>query len=69
MIENPETGSFADDNTIQTFDDSKATIIRLLKGDINNALEWFEYNQMAANPDRFKVIFMGHEKGRKVNLK
>ena len=44
------------------------TIIRLLKGDINNALEWFKYNQMVANPDKFQMIFMGLEKGQKLKF-
>ena len=64
MIENSEVCYFADDGAIYAFDDSVETILRLLKGDLNNALEWFKYNQVAANPDRFQVISMGLEKGQ-----
>ena len=39
MIKDSEVCNFADDNTIYTFDDSIETILRLLKGDINNALQ------------------------------
>ena len=53
MIKDSEVYNFADDSTIYAFDDSIATNLRLLKGDINNALQWFKYNQMAANPDKF----------------
>ena len=64
MIENSEVCNFADDYTIYPFDDSIETILRLLKGDINNALEWSKYSQKAANPDKFQVIFMGLEMGK-----
>ena len=68
MIQDSEVCNFADDNTIYAFDDNIETILRLLKGDINNALEWFKCNQMAANPEKFQVLFMGLEIGQKLNL-
>ena len=43
------------------------SILLSLKGDINDTLQWFKYNQMAANPGQFQVIFMGLEKGRKLS--
>ena len=52
------------DNTICTSDDSIDSILRSLKGDINNALKWFKYKQLVANPDKFQVIFMGLEEGQ-----
>ena len=66
MIQDSEVCNFADDNTIYAFDDNIETILRLLKGD--NALQWFKYNNMAANPEKFQVIFMGLEKGQKLSL-
>ena len=68
MIKDSEVCNFADDNTIYAFDDSIETISRLLKGDINNALAWFKYTQMAANPEEFQVMFMGLGKGQKLSL-
>ena len=38
-------------------------ISRSFKGDKNNALDWFNYNQLAVYADKFQVIFMGLEKG------
>ena len=67
MIENSEVCNFADGNTIYEFDDSIGTILRLFKGDINNALECFQYNKMVANPDKFQVNFLGLEKGQTLN--
>ena len=69
MIEDSEVCNFADDNTFYAFDDSIETTSRLLKGDINNnALEWFKYTQMAANPEEFRVMFMDLGKGQKLSL-
>ena len=66
VIKDSEGCNFADENTIYAFDDSIETILRLLKGDIDNAFQRFNYNQMAANPDKSKVIFMGLEKRSKI---
>ena len=68
MIEDSEVSNFSYDNAIYAFDDSIEAISRLLKRDVNNALEWFKYNQMAANPDKFQVIFAGLKKGQKLSL-
>ena len=68
VIDDSEVCNFADDNTIYAFDDSVETILRLLNGDINNALQWFKYNQMVANPNKFQVIFVGLEKGQKLSF-
>ena len=68
MSKDSEIFNFTDDNTIYALDDSIETILGLLKRDINNALQWFKYNQMAANPNKSQVIFMGLEKGRKLSL-
>ena len=68
MIQDSEVCNFADDNTTYAFDDNIETILRLLKGDINNALQLFKCNQMAANPEKFQVIFMGLEKGQRMSL-
>ena len=68
VIQDSEVCNFADDNTIDAFDDNIETILGMLRKDINNALQWFKYNQMTANPGKFQVIFMGHEKGQKLSL-
>ena len=69
MIEDSEVCNFVDDNTIYAFDDSMEAISRLLKVDINNAVDWFKYNQMAANLDKFQVMFMGLKKVKHLVLK
>ena len=68
VIQDSEVCNFANDNTMYAFDDDIETILRLFRGDINNALQWFKYNEMAANPDKFQFISMGLEKGQKLSL-
>ena len=68
VIEDSQVCNFTDDYTIYAFDDGIEAISRLLKGDVNNALEWFKYDQMAANPEKFQVMFTDLEKGQKLSL-
>ena len=35
---------------------------------IESEVQWFKYNEMAANPGKFLVIFMGLEKGQTLSL-
>ena len=57
VVENSQVSNFGDDNTIYASDDSIENSFRSFKGDTNNALEWFKYNQMAAAQDKFKLSF------------
>ena len=68
MIKDSEVCNFADDNAIYKYDDSIETIVRLLNRDINDALQSIKFNQIAANPDKFQVVFMGLENGRKLSF-
>ena len=68
VIECSQVCNFADNSTIYASDDSVENTLRSFKGDINNALEWFKYKQMAANPDKLQVIFMGLEKVKKLSI-
>ena len=52
--------NFADDNTVYAYDkDVELVAMRLLKGDISRALDWFKDNKMVANPKKFQVMFLG----------
>ena len=67
-IENSYICNYPVENTVYSFDDSIENILRSLKGDINNFLEWFKHNRTAVNPDKFQVLLMDLEKGEKVSL-
>jgi len=51
--------NFADDNTLYAFGSSVFQVTATLKTDIQDILYWFKINQMAANPSKFQVMFLG----------
>ncbi len=53
-------GNYADDNTLTAICKSMDEVIRILGAKGQLALEWFEENQMKANPDKFQGILFGH---------
>ena len=56
--------NFADDNTLYSCDFSYHVVKYTLKADIGRSLEWFEFNSLVANPDKFQLIFLGsHQSG------
>jgi hypothetical protein len=54
-----ELCNFADDNTLYSFGKTVNQVKSILKTDIKCVLHWFEINQMAANPAKFQVMFLG----------
>ena len=55
-----EICNFADDNTLYSCDKELGTVISNLKYDMTNILNWFRYNSMKANPDKFQFMVLGH---------
>ena len=51
-----EICNFAEDNTLYSCDKELGTSISNLKYDMTNILNWFRYNSMKANPDRFQFM-------------
>ena len=54
-----EICNFADDNTLYSCDKELGTVISNLKYDMTNILNWFRYNSMKANPDKFQFMILG----------
>ena len=48
----------ADDNTIDACCDNITQVIKSLEKDLKVALEWFEYNSLIANPQKFQLMFL-----------
>ena len=44
-------------------------VISELEIDIRNALGWFEFNMLVANPSKFQLLFMGLYHDEKLRLK
>ena len=54
---------FADDNTIYSCASTAAVVISDLETDLRNSLNWFQANQLVANPSKFKLMFLGMKEG------
>ena len=54
-----EMCNFADDNRLYSYDKELSTVISNLKYDMTNILNWFRYNSMKANPDKFQFMILG----------
>ena len=51
--------TFADDNTLYRCDKEIGTVISNLKFDMTNILNWFRYNSVKDNPDKFQFMILG----------
>ena len=69
FIKESSTTNFADDNTIYAYGESIDEVKFKLENDIENALHWFEINQMVANPNKFQFMFLGTRKKTKLCLR
>ena len=50
--------NYADDNTLMASDKDPDIVMRNLRFDAENAINWFNNNMMKANPNKFQVIFV-----------
>ena len=51
--------NFADDSTIYSCGNSLKEVISNLKYDLSTVLAWFDANQLAANPSKFRMLVLG----------
>ena len=64
--------NYADDNTIAYAGYDIEKLVTTLENDSMKLIEWFDFNQMKANPDKFQAIAIGnktHDKNICFNLK
>ena len=50
--------NYADDNTLSKSAGTVELVIEALKTDANNAIKWFEDNNMKANPEKFQIMLL-----------
>ena len=50
--------NYADDNTLSKSAGTVELVIEALKTDANNAVKWFENNNMKANPEKFQIMLL-----------
>ena len=60
-IEKSDICNFTDDNTIYACDKSFEDILFRLNFDLEIVIDWFRFNSMIANPDKFQMIFLGNK--------
>ena len=51
--------NYVDHNTLAHADDNIDKVVEHLEKDSLALIEWFSYNQMKANPDKFQAIAIG----------
>ena len=51
--------NYADDNTLSYAHSNSDTLIHTLQQDCTSTLQWFNINQMKANPSKFQAISFG----------
>ena len=54
--------NFADDNTLYVCDTSFEAVLQKLLEDVPVVIHWFRKNEMAVNPKKFQVMFLGCDK-------
>ena len=65
FIKKANLANFADDNTLYAASKDISTLLEILKSETEEAIKWFETNNMFANPDKFQAIVVHHNKNVK----
>ena len=63
-----EICNFADDNSLYSCGMNLDKIFSNLMQDMQNVCEWFVYNSLKANPDKFQFIILGNKGSRKLRI-
>ena len=58
-ITKSEVCNFADDNTLYSSNKYLDHAFNTLCCDLNNVLDWFKFNSLKANPDKFQFMVLG----------
>ena len=58
----PEVCNFADDNTLHSSNKDLDYVFNNLYHDLNNVLDWFKFDSLKANPDKFQFMVLGANK-------
>ena len=53
--------NYADDNTLSYVDSDCDKLKTVLEGDSEKLIDWFDFNCMKANPDKFQAICLGQK--------
>ena len=59
MIKEGKLFNYADENTLAFSHPVFATLVEILEREGGNLVEWFTWNQMKANPNKFQAVAVG----------
>lgn len=59
VVNNSTIYNYADDNTLSYADYDIKNVVQNLESDSLKMLDWFDYNLMKANPDKFQALAIG----------
>ena len=66
-IKKSEVCNFADNNTLSSNKDLDH-VFNNLYYDLNNVLDWFKFNSLKANPDKFQFMVLGAKKNKSFSI-
>ena len=58
--------NYADDNTLSYVNDNYEKLTDILEKESSVLIDWFKFNCMQANPDKFQVIAVGNKTHAKI---
>ena len=67
-IEHSQVCSFADDNTIFACSDTLDEVAICIENDMKMPMNWFNLNEMVANPEKFHLIFFGIKEDHELSI-
>ena len=51
--------NFADDTSFSIYDNNISNVVDRLENELKIAINWFEYNSLVPNADKFQIMFLG----------
>ena len=67
-ITKSEVCNFADDITLYSSNKNLDHVFNNLYYDLNNVLDWFKFNSLKANPDKFQFMVLGANKNKSFSI-
>ena len=67
-ITKSEVCNFADDNTLYSSNKDLDHVFNNLFDNLNNVLDWFQFNSLKADPDKFRFMVLGANKNKSFSI-
>ena len=67
-IEHSQVCNFADDNTIFASGETLDEVTNCIENDMRKAMNWYNLNEMVANPEKFQLIYFGLKENHELSI-